>query len=225
MPRAKPGEPECGAHLPNKPPDAKCRNPAGYKTDHFGAGSCYRHGGSTPNGSKYGRAIILDREIRKLLAVEGYEPITDPYTALSNLAGEVVKLKDVLLGKVEELTDLRTTLLSEKAVAEQIDVVFAAYERALDRCERVLSNMARLDLEDRIAKLHARINNDAAVKIISALNGALDSANVEEPLRGVIQREFGLRLRGDSGPIGKRTLPVGGATALVGDGKTGPATA
>ncbi len=163
------------------------RNPAN------GADVCPVHGGHAPQVRKAAEGRVLDQEARKLLKIEGYEPITDPYTQLSDIAGELVKLKDIMRAKVEELTTLKD--VGGEKVATQIDVVFSAYERSLDRCERMLMGMARLDLEDRIARLHARIDDDAAKTIIAALVGALDAAEIQGSARDVIISGFGSRLQ------------------------------
>jgi hypothetical protein len=46
-------KPKCGAK--GKTTGNPCRNPAGFKTDHVGAGRCHLHGGGTPDGKKYAR--------------------------------------------------------------------------------------------------------------------------------------------------------------------------
>lgn len=212
------GHEACGAKTRSGKP---CSQPAGFGTNHVGVGRCKFHGGSTPTQSKAARAILLDREVNRLLNLEGFEPIHDPYTALAELAGETVRLKDILLAKVEELTDLKTKLFTDKGATEQIDVVFAAYERALDRCDRILSGMARLDLEDRIAKLHSRINGDAVERILTAMNEALDDAGITGNTREVISLGFGARLRGDKPADRKSLAPAERATAaLVEDSST-----
>ena len=192
------GNPACTAHITSGERRGEpCSHEAGYGTSHKGFGQCKFHGGATYSGTRAAQAARLSAEAERLLGIEGFDPITDPYTQLAELAGEVVKLKDVLRDKVEELSSLRD--VGDENVATQIDVVFAAYERSIERCERVLMGMARLDLEDRIAKLHTKINSVAAEKIITSLTAALDEAGIEEPTRGVILSGFGTRLRDDSG--------------------------
>lgn len=180
-----------------------------------GAAVCQAHGGNAPQVIAAAKGRILDSEARRLLNLEGFEPIHDPYTALAELAGETVKLKDILLAKVEELTNLKTTLFTEKGATEQIDVVFSAYERALDRCEKILSGMARLDLEDRIARLHTRINTDAVNKILVAMDEALDAARITGNAREVIAFEFGSRLRGDQRADSKPFVAAESAPAAL----------
>ena len=204
---------KCIAH--NKTGGPCDRNPAD------GADVCPTHGGHAPQVVKAAKGRVLDYEVRKLLNLEDIVPIHDPYTALAELAGETVRLKDILLAKVEELTDLKTKLFTDKGATEQIDVVFAAYERALDRCDRILSGMARLDLEDRIAKLHSRINGDAVERILTAMNEALDDAGITGNTREVISLGFGARLRGDKPADRKSLAPAERATAaLVEDSST-----
>lgn len=185
----------CGAQRANQPPGTLCQNVAGERTEHLGIGRCYLHGGRTATHNKAALNERLDREVRVMLGGD-YEPITDPYTALADLAGKVVRVQEFLLEKVEELDDLRSYTTGQTN-AEQIDVIFAAFERALDRTERTLSNMSRLDLDAKIAKLQARINRETADQITSALGVALDAAEITGEVREVVLSVFGSRLRGD----------------------------
>jgi len=198
MARHGPDKDICGAQRANQPEGVVCQNVAGERTDHLGIGRCYRHGGSTESHNKAARVEILDRDARKLLAIEGFEPIVDPFTELSELAGEVKKLKNVLRDKVEELTNLKD--VGGKNVATQIDVLFQAYERSIDRCERILMGMARLDLEDRIARLHARIDSDTADQIVSAMTASLEGVDISDAVREAIILDFGTRLSGGQQP-------------------------
>lgn len=187
--------PACPGHITNGERKGEpCTQPLGHGTDHAGVGCCSNHGGSTPNHVKNAQVQVLEREVQVMLG-SGYDPITDPYTQLADLAGKIVRTQEFLQEKVEALDDLRSYGGQQ---GEQIDVIFAAFERALDRCERTLVNMARLDLDDRIAKLHNRINEDAVTKILGALTGALDAAEIKGESREVIVREFANRLRDDS---------------------------
>jgi len=186
----------CTGHVDSLPDGTVIDLRPCHKWPRKGANVCQKHGGNAPQVIAATQRRKVEASAMKLLGVEGYEPIIDPYTALANVAGEIVKLKDVLLERVEEMDTLRSF---GGETGEQIDVVFAAYERAVDRAEKILTNMARLDLEDRIAKLRARINSDVAATIVGAMNAALDVADVQGPTREVIVREFRNQLSGDSG--------------------------
>ncbi len=178
-----------------------------------GAPVCQSHGGNAPQVIAATERRNLEAQSQKLLGIEGYEPIVDPFTALSQLAGEVVKLKDVLRDKVEELLTLRA--YSGEGASEQIDIHMQAYERALDRAEKILSGMARLDLESRIARLHSRINTDATTMILKAMNDALDAGDISGGVREVVLNVFGARLRGDPLPDSRHATPAISATTEV----------
>src|SRR3712207_9595002 len=48
---------KCGAKTQR---GGKCRNPAGFRTDHLGYGSCFKHSGATTNGNKAAaRAAVM----------------------------------------------------------------------------------------------------------------------------------------------------------------------
>src|SRR5665213_2372282 len=117
------GHASCPGHISSGERKGEpCSHELGYGTGHKGYGQCKFHGGSTYAGNKHGQSALLAAEANRLLGIEGFDPITDPYTQLSELAGEVVKLKDVLRDKVEELNSLRD--VGDENVATQIDVVF-----------------------------------------------------------------------------------------------------
>ena len=66
------------------------------------------------------------------------------------LAGEVVRLKDILGDQVEALS---SWTYSDIAWREEVKAVLLAYERALDRCHKVLVDIARLDLDARMVRI------------------------------------------------------------------------
>ena len=160
-----------------------------------GAAVCQKHGGEAKQiVAAAERRVVeqrLNAEIQTMLGGP-IEPISDPYTKMAEVAGKISRTLDFLQEKVEALDDLRSYGGQQ---GEQIDVVFAAFERALDRTERTLVNMSRLDLDAKIAKLHSRNNDDAAKTIIAALVGALDEAEIKGPVRDVIVNGFGNRLQ------------------------------
>jgi hypothetical protein len=81
---------------------------------------------------------------------QGAQPIHDPITQLSLLAGEIVALKDVLGDRVSEL---QAWSYQDEGQKEEVRVLVTLYERALVQCHRVLSDMARLDLDTRLVQI------------------------------------------------------------------------
>ena len=152
------------------------------------------HGGASPQAQRLAAVRVQEHEARRMLDIEGnFDPISDPYTEMSLLAGEVVRLKNVLREKVEQLTTLKD--VGGDKVATQIDVLMSAYERGLDRCERILTNMARLDLDGKIAALQARVDEQTGAIVSAALTSALNAATLEPDVRELILRAFGQALR------------------------------
>lgn len=106
------------------------------------------HGGRAPQVVAAARTRIVEAEAVRQLRAEGYEPSVDPVEELLTLGAEVTALKDVLRARVAELSDAEWVTRSKLAV-EDVRAIVSAYERALDRCERTLTNMLRLNLEAR----------------------------------------------------------------------------
>jgi hypothetical protein len=103
----------------------------------------------------------------------GWEPVTNPVEALSLLGGETDALRQYLASRVAEMAEADLSTVT-KLGAEQISAVFAAYERALDRCGRILSDMAKLNIEDRMV----RIGEVQTAALLTALDRALSDPSV-----------------------------------------------
>jgi hypothetical protein len=113
------------------------------------------HGGRAPQVVAAARMRVVEAQATRQLRAEGYEPTVNPVEELLSLGAEVTALKDVLRGRVAALSDPDWVTTSKLAV-EDVAAIVRAYERALDRCERTLTNMLRLDLESRRIHLAER---------------------------------------------------------------------
>lgn len=104
---------------------------------------CPTHGGSAPQVRQRAHQRLAEARARRLLDREGVEPVTDAVAALQQVAGEAWTLQQVLRQRVAELSDpewvSRTRLGQEQASAW-----LSAYERALDRTGRLLTDLAKL---------------------------------------------------------------------------------
>jgi hypothetical protein len=148
--------------------DGTCGLPAGWGTDHPGTGRCKLHGGSTPTHRK----AAVEQQARAELARLDLPPVEDPLSELARVCGQVLGWKDMLAEKVNALASLR---YENEAGGEQLRAEVALWERALDRCERFLTAMARLNIDERLAK----ISEERAELIISVLTAALERAGVD----------------------------------------------
>jgi hypothetical protein len=107
--------------------------------------------------------------------------------ALRQLAGECVSLKDLLARRVAELQSWR---YESRQGQEQLRSEILLLERALDRCGRVLTELAKLGLDERLV----RITEEQA-----RMFGAFIRAVIESPEAGltVQQQAAALSVAGD----------------------------
>jgi hypothetical protein len=101
------------------------------------------------------KAAVRVAEQQLTAAAERYAvaagPVDDPLSALLALAGEVAGFKDFIAARVAEM---RAEQWRYRGVAaEQLRAEIGLYERALDRTARVLVDLAKLNLEERLVKI------------------------------------------------------------------------
>ena len=161
----------CGR--PRHQADGTCQRPAGWGTPHPGSGPCKLHGGSLPVVIAAEGRRAVEAQAVAFLEQYGWEPVTNPVEALSLLAGETDALRQYLAARVAEMAETGLSTVT-KLGAEQVSAVFAAYERALDRCGRILTDMAKLNIEDRLV----RIGEVQTAALLSALDRALSDPPV-----------------------------------------------
>lgn len=138
-----------------------------------GIDKCRMHAG------KRSAAVKLEAEAAAALARLDVPPVEDPLSELARVCGQVLAWKDDMAGKVGELTSLR---YSTKEGGEQLRAEVALWERALDRCERFLTAMARLNIDERLA----RISEQRAEVIITVFTAALERAGIEGELLDLV---------------------------------------
>jgi hypothetical protein len=110
-------------------------------------------------------AAKLEQEAARLLYQRDATPVTDPLSALQKLAGRAAAWEDIIGEKVNEL---RSISYSTEFAGEQIRGEIAVMERAMDRLGRLLVDIAKLNIEDRLAGIRQRT--------LDMLERALDAA-------------------------------------------------
>lgn len=149
--------------------EGTCRRPAGWGTDHAGRGSCKLHGGSAPQVSRAAELEVLEFQAAREISLLNAAPVTDPLTALAELAGQVLLWRDKLAVKVEEMTSFG---YENRASGEQLRTDVALFERAMDRCLNTLAAIARLRIDERLAKIEQKkvdLVADALVAVLAEL--------------------------------------------------------
>lgn len=189
------GHDKCGATT--KGTGRPCTRPAGWGTDHVGAGPCKLHLGCTQTHRIAARRTLANREGARELAEMGYEPVSNPIELLADLAGQANALVKFFGAKVDALGD-DVRYQSEKG-AEQLRAEMAIYERMLDRTGRLAGKLAELGFEERrtaIAEEDGRRLVDVLLAVVDGLFGVLagkvKAAELErvrrDVLPGLVQR-------------------------------------
>jgi hypothetical protein len=178
--RARRDGPLCNA--PRKRGAGLCTQPAGWGTPNAGSdgtpgfGPCKLHGGCLPNVVKSFGTRRIDAEARDAVRGIVIEDVTDPLKALARHAGEIVAVRDFLRGEVERLESIRY----QAGAGEQLRAELAAYQAALRDTTAVLGMYARLNIDERLA----RITHRQAEIVVEALNAGLEAAGVTGEERG-----------------------------------------
>lgn len=113
----------------------------------------------------------LQEQAQKLLYQHDAPPVTDPLSALQRLAGRAAAWEDIIGEKVNELHSLRYSTEG----GEQLRAEIAVMERAMDRLGKLLVDIARLNIEGRLAV----VREATAQMLEHALAQALDSSGCD----------------------------------------------
>jgi hypothetical protein len=138
--------PFCGGKLRHR--EGTCTQAAGWHTDHPGVGRCSWHGGNAPSS----RVAAITQQAEKLLYKYEAAPVGDPLDALQRLAGRALALEETIGNLVNSLSEIRYESGGEGG-GEQLRSEVAVLERAMDRCGRLLVDIAKLNIDERLVKV------------------------------------------------------------------------
>ena len=128
-----------------------------------------------------------------MLERENLVPIDNPLQQLQLLGAEVLRYKDFLAEKAEEL---RSITYEDLSGHEDIRATLSAYERSLDRVQRVMSDMVRLGLDERLV----RLSEAEAALLIEIVVAVLDSREL------ALSKEARMTGRSIPGPRGRNAV-------------------
>lgn len=147
--------------------EGTCTRPAGWGTNHAGAGRCKLHGGCAPSGRKAGALKLVEQQAIELFGkiVPDLVPVDNPLAAYADFAGEVMRWKLIMAAQLEDLSSVAVT---SEFQGEQVAAAVQLYERAMDRVNTVLSSYARLRIDDRLAAI-SKQQADTVMRAIEAV--------------------------------------------------------
>jgi len=155
-----------------------------------GALVCSMHGGKAPQVKAAARTRVIEASAARQLRADGYESTTiNPVEELLRLGSEVVAFKDIPRARVADLDD-SAWLTASKLNVDDVSALVRAYERSLDRCERTLANMLRLDLEARqvrIAEHDAEVVWQATMTALEAIGASTNAERFRAVLAETIR--------------------------------------
>jgi hypothetical protein len=151
---------------------------------------CATHGGSAFQVRNAAAVKLLQARINGELQQRGWEPVTDPITHYADLGGEALAFKDLAREQVNVLQDWALTIGHFQrdddggepefmAMAEQSKAVISVYERALDRCDKILGSMLRIGLTaEALRQTRERPSREQAEALIAAMDRLLADPRV-----------------------------------------------
>ncbi|MGX9887356.1 HGGxSTG domain-containing protein [Streptomyces sp. NPDC002276] len=150
---------------------ARCRDGSPCDNPPMTASSrCRMHGGASPQAKTAAGRRQVEGEARALLAELGVTPVSDPLAQLLQLAGEVLAWQKATAALVNELSSIRY----QGGSGEQLRAEISLYERAMDRAANVLSAIARLRIDERLAE----VSEKQAEAVIGAIEAGLAAVGV-----------------------------------------------
>lgn len=148
---------------------------------------CHAHGGKAKQVRAKSEQRMTEEKVRAQLARLDVTPVNDPLSELAKITGQVVAWKDAIAEKVNDLTSLRYSTEG----GEQLRSEVVLFERALDRCEKFLTAMARLNIDERLA----RISEQQADLIMRAVTGGIADLGLPHEQQVEASRHVARRLR------------------------------
>lgn len=177
----------CGAR--KRQGEGTCTRPAGWGTEHVGYGTCKLHGGNMRNHRVSAELAIVEDKANVLFGeLVEVKPVDNPLDVYAGFAGRVVAWMDVLDQLVRRLSS--PTVFS-MMTGDQVRGEVELFERAMDRCNTVLSTYAKLNIDERLS----RITVEQQQMVVEAIEAALAAANVTGALALEAKRAAARRLR------------------------------
>jgi hypothetical protein len=162
-----------------------------------GALVCGVHGGNVATTKRQTKIRASEIKAREKLAKLAITPVADPITEHEQIMSEAIWFKNICRDQLAKIQE--NAWRYEHDHGEQLRAEVALYERAIDRCDKILTNYIRLGIADR----KVRIDEAQAVILVGVIKdilSRLDLTRDQKALAGTVVPEA---LRAIEGPKDK----------------------
>ncbi len=132
---------------------------------------CRSHGGAAPRVKNAAAVRVVEEKVRRKLGRITSAPVENPLEELSELAG---KAKAWMATCEEHMAELERLRYSTDG-GEHIRGEVVLFERAMEQCRKTLVDVARLDIDERLAKIGQR----TAPQVIAYGDGVLTRLGID----------------------------------------------
>jgi len=121
----------------------------------LGAKVCDSHGGASGQARRKAAERRVEATLMRAAQTMTVVPVGNPLEALQVFAGEVVGWKNLIAGRLQDILTTEEIRYASPA-GEQLRAEVALFERALDRVTTILAAIAKLGIDERLAKITER---------------------------------------------------------------------
>jgi hypothetical protein len=129
-----------------------------------------------------------DRLVTHWESIISAPPVVNPLEELQKIAGEMLAWKNIARSAVAGLQERQWRYAGK--TGEQIRAEILVYERALDRVERALVNIAKLNIDQRLAAISERRMDAVERALTLALQASGCDLEGQSKARTVLRREL-----------------------------------
>lgn len=149
---------------------------------------CRKHGGKTLEELRAeGKARAIERQAARLLYQRDAQPVTDPLSALQRLAGRVAQAEEVIGDIVNDLASIR---YENPNGGEQLRAEVALLERTMMHLGKLLVDIAKLGIEDKLAGIKARTLDMLEQSLTAALVASGCDLDGQQRAREAFRRQL-----------------------------------
>jgi hypothetical protein len=159
---------------------------------------CSHHGGRAPRAKAKSAEFVRQEKARTALERLGVDVtvVTNPYLALQHHAAQMIAWRDYCAGMAMALDPSQVRYSSQQEL-EQVRGEIQIYQRSQQDTTTALAALARLQVDEHLAAIHAA----TLAMLLSALRDTLAAAGLDTAAASAIKSGFAQRVRVIEGTV------------------------